>query len=100
MLTGGHPNSLGRTIEVVEIVFNDQLQLVDLHSCYFSDDEAVHLRVSNAMQRVWREKPEWLIPFIDVFLYEIPKINQASTQWTLADLFRMLWASTNQLQQD
>ena len=100
MLTGGHPNSLGRTIEVVEIVLNDPSRLVDLFSCYFSDDEVVRLRVSNAMKRVCREKPEWLIPFIDDFLDEISKISQASTQWTLADLFRMLWASMTQIQQE
>ena len=99
MLTGGHPNSLGRTIEVVEIVLNDPSRLVDLFSCYFSDDEVVRLRVSNAMKRVCREQPEWLIPFIDDFLDEISKISQASTQWTLADLFRMLWASMTQMQQ-
>ena len=100
MLTGGHPNSLGRTIEVVEIVLNDPSRLVDLFSCYFSDDEVVRLRVSNAMKRVCREKPEWLIPFIDDFLDEISKISQASTQWTLADLSRMLWASMTQMQQE
>lgn len=31
MLTGGHPNSLGRTVEVVELVLLSQARLTDLY---------------------------------------------------------------------
>jgi hypothetical protein len=31
MLTGGHPNSLGRTIEVVDIVLSNPARLSDLY---------------------------------------------------------------------
>ncbi|MCG9889969.1 MAG: hypothetical protein MH252_02695, partial [Thermosynechococcaceae cyanobacterium MS004] len=68
----------------------------DLYSCYFSDDDIVRLRVSNAMKRVCREQPDWFIPFLDGLLYEIAKIEQASTQWTLANLFQMLWKSMDE----
>lgn len=91
MLTGGHPNSLGQTVEVVELVLASQARLSDLYSCYFSDDEIVRLRVSNAMKRVCRVQPDWFIPFLDGLLDDISKIEQASTQWTLANLFQMLW---------
>jgi len=87
MLAGGHPNSLGQTVEVVEIVLADPTQLEQLYQCYFDDDEVVRLRVSNAMKRIWREKPDLLVPYIDRFLTEITSIQQASTQWTLAQLF-------------
>lgn len=90
MLTGGHPNSLGRTLEVVEIVLNDKTRLEELYRCYFSSDEIVRLRTSNAVKRVTTEHPEWLEPYLDRFLREIVQINQASTQWTLALLFDML----------
>jgi len=90
MLAGGHPNSLGRTLEVVEIVLNDKTQLEELYRCYFSNDEIVRLRTSNAVKRVTIEHPEWLEPYLDRFLKEIVQINQASTQWTLALLFDML----------
>ena len=93
MLSGGHPNSLGRTIEVVEIVLADQSRLEDLYNCYFSTDEVVRLRTSNAIKRVSREQPDWLVPYIDRFLDQIAIINQASTQWTLADLFKTLHPS-------
>ncbi len=90
MLTGGHPNSLGRTVEVVDIVLANPVRLDDLYQCYFSDDEVVRLRTSNAIRRVSNEHEEWLVPYIDRFLTEIAAIDQASTQWTLAKLFQTL----------
>lgn len=89
-LTGGHPNSLGNTIEVVEEVFANYELFDELFNCYFSDDEVVRLRTSNPMKRVCREDKKVLIPYIDRFLTEIAAIDQASTQWTLANLFQML----------
>jgi hypothetical protein len=90
MLTGGHPNWLGRTLEVVETVFADSGRLADLYSCYFARDEVVRLRTSNAMKRVCKEHPDWLVPYLDGFLSDVAAIDQASTQWTLAQLFLML----------
>lgn len=89
MLTGGHPNSLGNTVEVVELIFADKKRFDDLYQCYFSEDEVVRLRVSNAMKRICKEHPDWLAPYIDKPLKDVSRINQASTQWTLAQLF--LW---------
>ncbi|GAB5410063.1 MAG: hypothetical protein BalsKO_24280 [Balneolaceae bacterium] len=89
-LTGGHPNSLGNTVEVVEQVL-DQNELFDeLFNCYFSDDEVVRLRTSSAIKRVCKAKKELFFPYIDRFFTEIAVIDQASTQWTLAQLFDLL----------
>ncbi|MEM7536394.1 MAG: hypothetical protein AAF639_29695 [Chloroflexota bacterium] len=90
MLTGGHPNSLGRTVEVVDIILENSTQLEELYNCYFSQDEVVRLRTSSALKRVCKEHPEWLVPYLDRLLAEISTIDQASTQWTLANLFQML----------
>lgn len=90
MLTGGHPNSLGRTIEVVELVLADPSKLLELYNCYYSADDVVRLRTSNAIKRLSHEHPEWLIPYIDKFISEVSTLNQASAQWTLAELFQTL----------
>ena len=50
MLTGGHPNSLGRTVEVVALVLADRDRLGELYACYQSDDAVVRLRTSNALK--------------------------------------------------
>lgn len=86
MLTGGHPNSLGRTLEVVDSVLAEPARLEDLYACYRSDDAVVRLRTSNAVKRISRQHPEWLVPFIDRLLSEIADLDQASAQWTLAEL--------------
>ncbi|OEK04939.1 hypothetical protein [Roseivirga misakiensis] len=89
-LKGGHPNSLGNTIVVVEEVLNEPTHFDELFNCYFSEDEIVRLRVSNAMKRICKEKPSCLIPYIDRFITEISLIDQASTKWTIAQLFEYL----------
>jgi hypothetical protein len=89
-LTGGHPNSLGNTILVVQEILQNNKRIQELFDCYFSSDEIVRLRVSNAFKRIAKEKPELVVPFLDSFIAKISKINQASTQWTFAQLFMIL----------
>ena len=87
MLTGGHPNSLGRTVEVVDAVLAAPSRFPELFNCYQSSDEVVRLRVSNALRRVQKERPELLVPFIDRLINDIGMLNQATAQWTLPKLF-------------
>jgi hypothetical protein len=90
MLTGGHPNSLGRTVEVVDLVLADPPCFAELFACYGSDDAVVRLRVSNAVKRVQAEQPGLLVPYIDKLIGDIGNLDQASAQWTLAQLFAKL----------
>jgi hypothetical protein len=87
LLTGGHPNSLGRTVEVVEVVLADTSRFDELFTCYRSADEVVRLRVSSAMKRIAEQRRDLLIPYVDRFTSEIGALDQASAQWTLAILF-------------
>jgi hypothetical protein len=89
-LTGGHPNSLGNTIAVVDEVLKDKNKLQDLYDCYQSEDEVVRLRVSNGIKRVCKEHPEWVAEYLDGLLDDISKIDQASTKWSLSTLFMWL----------
>ena len=100
MLTGGHPNSLGRTLEVVEIVLADRSRLVDLLDCYRSADEVVRLRTSNAVKRVTVEHPDWTVKHMDRLQSEIAAIDQPSTQWTLALLFDLTWNGLSEGQRE
>lgn len=90
LLTGGHPNSLGNTVEVVEDVLKDEKKLKDLYACYGSEDEVVRLRVSSAMKRICKQRPEWVAGYLDSLIHETSKIDQASTKWTLSTLFTLL----------
>ncbi len=86
-LTGGHPNSLGRTDDVAQAVLADRSRLEELYRCYFSDDEVVRLRTSSAFKRVTIERPEWTMDYLDRLQSEVAAIDQPSAQWTLALLF-------------
>jgi len=99
MLTGGHPNSLGRTIEVVDLILSDPPRIAELYGCYSSADEVVRLRVSNAFRRVEAENHDLLIPFINRFIEEIGALDQPSAQWSLAKLFEALWTDMTPAQQ-
>ncbi len=90
MLTGGHPNSLGRTVDVVDAVLAAPERFEELFGCYRSADEVVRLRTSSAMKRVEAERHDMLVPYIDRFIGEIGELDQASAQWTLAQLFQRL----------
>lgn len=89
-LVGGHPNSLGSTVAVVEDVLARPEKITELYACYASPDEVVRLRTSNAFKRIAKTKPELVAPFLDKFIGEVSRINQASAQWTLAQLFLIL----------
>jgi len=90
MLTGGHPNSLGRTVEVVEQVLAEPGRFDELFACYGSHNAVVRLRTSSAMKRVEAGRHGLLVPYIDRFIEEIGALDQASAQWTLAQLFARL----------
>ena len=91
MLAGGHPNSLGRTEEVVAAALADPPRLEELYGCYQSADAVVRLRVSSALKRVQNARPGLLIPLYDRLIDEIGALDQASAQWTLAQIFDRAW---------
>ena len=91
MLAGGHPNSLGRTQEVVDLVLADQARLIELLTAITSDDEVVRLRVGDALEKVCREQPAWFLPHVDQILDDLGKINQPSVQWHVAQMAQHLY---------
>ena len=100
MLSGGHPNSLGRTVEVVDLVLADPGRFDELFGCYRSVDPVVRLRTSNAMKRIEAERHDLLVPYVDRLIEEVGVLDQASAQWTLAQLFQRLWADMDERQRE
>ncbi len=99
-LSGGHPNSLGNTVSVVDEVLADRSLLAELVACYRSDDAVVRLRVSSAVKRVAQQRPEWVAAHLDDLLGWVAQIDQASTKWTLSTLFVLLDAHMTPQQRD
>ncbi len=84
-LSGGKPNSLGRTEEVVRIVQGDRRLLRRLFAALESGDELVRLRVGDALEKICREQPEWFVPHFDRIL-AMGRIDQPSLQWHTAQI--------------
>lgn len=89
-LAGGHPNSLGETEAVAAAVIADPARMPELYACYGSPDAVVRLRTSSAIKRVTWATPETVMPFLDRLISEIGELDQASAQWTLAEIFLSL----------
>lgn len=81
---------MGNTVEIVTEVLSKNERFHELFNCYFSTNEIVRLRTSNAIKRICKAKKSILFPYIDRFLTDIAQIDQPSTQWTLSQLFGML----------
>lgn len=88
MLAGGHPNSLGRTVEVVEAVLADPLRMRELVACYDNGDPVVRLRTSNALKRIEAVDGGLVASYLPRILAKAIHIDQPSVHWTLAQLFR------------
>lgn len=90
MLRGGHPNSLGRTEEVVGVVLADRTRLDDLFATIADPDEVVRLRVGDALEKVCRDQPGWFVAHVERLLGDLARIEQPSVQWHLAQMFQHL----------
>ena len=90
-LKGGHPNSLGNTLEVVDAVLGNTDKMEDLFLCYQSDDETVRLRTSNAFKRIFRAKPELFNEWKKRFIKEVAEIDQPSAKWTSIQILNELF---------
>lgn len=90
MLKGGHPNSLGRTAEAVDIVLADRARLSELFAAITDPDEVVRLRVGDALEKVCREQPGWFVTHVDRLLSDLGQIEQPSVQWHVAQMLQHL----------
>lgn len=90
LMTGGHANSLGRVNEVIESVLRDSLRMDELYECLFDDDAWVRMRAADALEKICREHPNWLLPYIDKFQQELWQSAQASIQWHLAQIYEQV----------
>ena len=90
MLTGGHPNSLGRTLEVVAAVAEAPERIQELLDTYKSENDVVRLRVSNALKRIEKANQPLMLAHLDTFLdrvIDLPEVGaQPSAQWTVAQI--------------
>ncbi len=93
---GGKTNSLGRSGEVISAVLQDRTKLSELYDCLFVDDAWVRMRAIDAIEKIGRVKPEWLLPYIDKIQSELHSFTQPSIQWHIAQIYRETDLNKNQ----
>lgn len=96
LAVGGKSNSLGRTHEVIDSVLSDKQRLDELYACMSNDDAWVRMRAIDAIEKVCRQHPEWIKPYIDRFQNELSLSKQPSVQWHLAQMYSELDMSESQ----
>ena len=87
LAVGGKTNSLGRAEEVIDAVLHDKSRLEELYGCLFDDDAWVRMRAADSIEKVCRQHPDWLEPFIDRFATDLSASSQPSILWHLAQIY-------------
>jgi len=96
LLVGGKANSLGRVNDVIEVVLADQSRLDELYKCLFEEDAWVRMRAADALEKICRVHPDWLLPYIDMLQADFASNTQASIQWHMAQIFAEVELTTKQ----
>lgn len=98
LTTGGHANSLGKVPEVIEIVLHNPSHIEELYQCLFDDDAWVRMRAADALEKICREHPDWLVPYIDRLASDFAATTQPSIQWHMAQIYRQVPLTDKQKQ--
>lgn len=98
LLEGGHANSLGRVNDVIQMVLGDNSRLDELYACLFHKDAWVRMRAADALEKICREHPEWISPYVDKFQKELSNSTQPSIQWHLAQIYEQITLTDKQKQ--
>ena len=71
LLMGGDRRSIGRVDEVLELVLGQPKRVGELAKLLWDSDAVVRMRAADALEKISRERPEWIENFKD----EIPHYN-------------------------
>lgn len=96
LTAGGHSNSLGRAGEVLDTVRGDTSRLDELFSCISADDAWVRMRAIDTFEKLVKDKPEVVQPYLPTIFSNLTKSSQASIQWHLAQIFSEVEFTTKQ----
>jgi hypothetical protein len=96
---GGKKNSLGRASEVIDLVLADESRLNELYQCMFSRDTWIRMRAADSFEKVGRERPDWLLPYVDKIQSDLSTSGQPSIQWHIAQIYKQIKLNDTQRQQ-
>lgn len=91
-LTGGDRRSIGKSNEVVTEVLTNPRLFGALFSGLQSDDPVLRARAADAVEKITRLRPEFLLPRRATLIGPLAYLDQKEVRWHLAQLLpRVRW---------
>jgi hypothetical protein len=90
MLEGGDKRSIGKAGEVVSLVLKEWGLFDTLISGMLLDDPVIRMRCADVAEKVTAIHPEYLLPYKEVFLAKLAKVDQAEVRWHVAPMLARL----------
>lgn len=91
ILKEGNQNSLGRLLEIYQLVLDQKLTTIQVYDLYQFEDAIVSMRVSNIIKRLWRLDSMYVLPLIPLFLKDEKNLVNPTFRWTLAQIFKDMY---------
>ena len=85
-LKGGDRRSIGRVDEVVVQVLESPELFDELFYGLFSDDPVVRMRAADALEKITRERPQYLAGYKKLLLEKVAPIEQQEVRWHFAQM--------------
>jgi len=98
LLTGGDRRSIGRSDQVVALVYANLRLFPELIAGLWSEDPLVRMRAADAAEKVTRNHPEWLQPHKNELLGLMAEANEQELRWHLAAMVPRLRLSAKERQ--
>ncbi len=89
-LSGGDRRSIGESNRVVCLVLEQPELMKVLFQGIESADPLLRMRCADAIEKITRNRPEWLFPYKRKLLQELSKIEQQEVRWHVAPLLARL----------
>lgn len=90
LLDVGDLRTTGKSEEVVKEVASNPKLLGDLVNAMRVGNPVVRMRASDAVEKITRDNPEWLMPYKRQILSKIAYINQKEVRWHTAQILPRL----------
>ena len=86
-LKGGDLRSIGISDKIIKLILKDPKIFGDVFVGMKHADPLVRMRSADIIEKVSKEKPEYLQPFKSKLINEISKIEQQEVRWHVAQMF-------------
>ncbi|MDH3537725.1 MAG: hypothetical protein OER87_18430 [Gammaproteobacteria bacterium] len=90
LLSAGDLRTIGKSEDIVKSVKSDPKLLSDVVNAILVENPGVRMRASDAIEKITRDNPEWLMPYKRKILTKIACINQKEVRWHMAQILPRL----------